>query len=418
MSDNKQNLETLAKEFADARDNVKAIGEEIKGRMEKGEKNFDALKEQADEALIALNGLKAQVLDLEQKAVRPGGDEPVVQKSIGQRMIESEQFIKLTGENGGRGRAVLELKAGELGSATTDTDGAAGDLVQTTRLPGVLGLPQRRLVVRDLLTGGTMGGNALEYVQETGFTNNADVVAEFAKKPQSSIKFDVKTTSAKVIAHFMKASRQILDDAPQLRSIIDGRLRHGLKLKEEDQLLNGNGQGQNLHGLLPQANTFANPTSLAGYTIIDQLRLAALQVALAEFDATGFVINPKDWAEIELMKDSLGRYIIGNPQGTISASLWNLPVVATQAMAPKNFITGAFDMGAQIFDRWQDRVEVATENEDDFIKNMVTVLAEERLAFAVYRPEAFVKGTLAAVAAGGSGGGSVVTGPGSGAIGG
>ena len=86
-------------------------------------------------------------------------------------------------------------------------------------------------------------------------------------------------------------------------------------------------------------------------------------------------------------------------------------------MAPKNFITGAFDMGAQIFDRWQDRVEVATENEDDFIKNMVTVLAEERLAFVVYRPEAFVKGILAATSQG-SGGGNVVTGPGSGAIGG
>lgn len=417
MSEQEKGMKELAGEFAKARDDVKAIGEEIQGRMEKGEKNFEALKEQADEALVTLNGLKAQVQELEQKAARDGTTEPVAAKSIGQRLVESEQFIKLVGEKAGRGRASLELKAGELGSATTDADGSAGDLVQTARLPGILQMPQRRLVVRDLLTGGTMGGNALEYVQETGFTNNADMVAEFGKKPQSSLKFDVKSTSAKVIAHYMKASRQILDDAPQLRSIIDGRLRHGLKLKEEDQLLNGDGQGQNLHGLLPQANTFANPTSLAGYTIIDQLRLAALQVALAEFDATGFVINPKDWAEIELMKDSLGRYIIGNPQGTIAASLWNLPVVATQAMAPKNFITGAFDMGAQIFDRWQDRVEVATENEDDFIKNMVTVLAEERLAFAVYRPEAFVKGTLAATSQG-SGGGNVVTVPGSGAIGG
>lgn len=395
MSEQEKNMKELAAEFGKARDDVKSIGEEIKGRMEKGEKNFDALKEQADEALITLNGLKAQVQELEQKAAREGQDEPVETKSIGQRLVESDQFVKFIGE-GGRGRAMLELKAGELGSATTDADGNAGHLVQTTRLPGILQMPQRRLVVRDLLTGGNMGGNALEYVQESGFTNNAEMVAEFGKKPQSSLKFEVKSTSAKVIAHHMKASRQILDDAPQLRSIIDGRLRQGLKLKEEDQLLNGDGKGQNLHGLLPQSTAFADPTAMSAYTIIDQLRLAALQVALAEFDATGFVLNPKDWAEIELMKDSLGRYIIGNPQGTISASLWNLPVVATQAMTAKNFLTGAFDLGAQIFDRWQDRVEVATENEDDFLKNMVTVLAEERLAFAVYRPEAFVKGTLAA----------------------
>ena len=391
MSEQEKGMKELAGEFAKARDDVKAIGEEIQGRMEKGEKNFEALKEQADEALVTLNGLKAQVQELEQKAARDGTTEPVAVKSIGQRLVESEQFIKLVGEKAGRGRASLELKNGELGDYT------AGALVQTTRLPGIVQEPHRRLVVRDLLAGGTMGGNALEYVEEDFFVNNADMAEEFSQKRQSSMEFKVKSTSARVIAHYMKASRQILDDAPQLRSIIDGRLRYGLKLKEEEQLLNGNGQGQNLHGLLPQASNFANPTTMAGYTIIDQLRLAALQVALAEFDATGFVINPKDWAEIELMKDSLGRYIIGNPQGTISASLWNLPVVATQAMAAKSFLTGAFDMGAQIFDRWQDRVEVATENEDDFIKNMVTILAEERLAFAVYRPKAFVKGTLAAV---------------------
>ena len=391
MSEQEKGMKELAGEFAKARDDVKAIGEEIQGRMEKGEKNFEALKEQADEALVTLNGLKAQVQELEQKAARDGTTEPVAVKSIGQRLVESEQFIKLVGEKAGRGRASLELKEGEL------VDYTAGALVQTTRLPGIVQEPHRRLVVRDLLAGGTMGGNALEYVEEDFFVNNADMAEEYSQKRQSSMQFKVKSTSARVIAHYMKASRQILDDAPQLRSIIDGRLRYGLKLKEEEQLLNGNGQGQNLHGLLPQASNFANPTTMAGYTIIDQLRLAALQVALAEFDATGFVINPKDWAEIELMKDSLGRYIIGNPQGTISASLWNLPVVATQAMAAKSFLTGAFDMGAQIFDRWQDRVEVATENEDDFIKNMVTILAEERLAFAVYRPKAFVKGTLAAV---------------------
>ncbi|MBD4918851.1 phage major capsid protein, partial [Xanthomonas citri pv. citri] len=78
---------------------------------------------------------------------------------------------------------------------------------------------------------------------------------------------------------------------------------------------------------------------------------------------------------------------------------WGLPVVATQAMAAGQFLTGAFDAGAQVFDRWAARVEVATENQDDFIKNMVTILAEERLSLAVYRPESFIKGALAAGAA-------------------
>jgi len=286
----------------------------------------------------------------------------------------------------------MTIKAA-ITSVTTDTDGAAGDLVQTTRLPGVQALPQRRMTVRDLITPGNMDGNALEYVKETGFTNNAGMVAEGAKKPESSLKFDLVSTTAKVIAHYMKASRQILSDASQLASLIDGRLRYGLAFKEEQQLLNGDGTGQNLLGIIPQATAFAAPFDPAGTeTNIDNIRLAFLQAELAEFPSTGVVMNPIDWARIELLKDTTGRYIIGNPQGIIGASLWNRPVVTTQAITVDKFLAGAFKLGAQLFDRWQARVEVATENEDDFVKNLVTVLAEERLALAVYRPEAFIYG--------------------------
>ena len=249
------------------------------------------------------------------------------------------------------------------------------------------------MTVRDLITPGNMDGNALEYVKETGFTNNAGMVAEGAKKPESSLKFDLVSTTAKVIAHYMKASRQILSDASQLASLIDGRLRYGLAFKEEQQLLNGDGTGQNLLGIIPQATAFAAPFDPAGTeTNIDNIRLAFLQAELAEFPSTGVVMNPIDWARIELLKDTTGRYIIGNPQGIIGASLWNRPVVTTQAITVDKFLAGAFKLGAQLFDRWQARVEVATENEDDFVKNLVTVLAEERLALAVYRPEAFIYG--------------------------
>ena len=119
---------------------------------------------------------------------------------------------------------------------------------------------------------------------------------------------------------------------------------------------------------------------------------------MAEFPATGVVLNPIDWDVMGGVKDTTGRYIIGNPQGTASPTLWGLPVVATNAMAEDKFLVGAFRLGAQVFDRWLARVEVATENEDDFIKNLVTILCEERLALAVYRPQAFIFGDLGRVA--------------------
>lgn len=377
--------------FKTSVDAVKAIAEEALGKAQAGETASASLKEKADEALIKMNTLGEQVAQIEQKLAQ-GAAQPAAEKSVGEQFVEQESVKNLASAPSGGRRADMRIKA-TITSATTDAAGSAGSGVQTTRLPGILELPQRRLTVRDLITPGRMDGSSLEYVKETGFTNNAAPVAEGAAKPSSDLKFGLVTTSAKVIAHWMKASRQILDDFAQLRSIIDQRLLYGLADKEEAQILNGDGTGQNLHGIVPQASAYSAPFTPASETAIDTLRLAMLQAALAEYPATGHVLHPIDWAAIELTKDTLGRYIIGNPQGTLAPTLWNLPVVATQAMAQGDFLTGAFRLGAQVFDRWDSRVEVGFEN-DDFTKNLVTVLGEERLALAVYRPEAFIYGTL------------------------
>ncbi|MFL4437568.1 phage major capsid protein [Acinetobacter baumannii] len=391
-----QNLEQLAQEFKKQVDEVKGIAEDFKGKREHGDKIAEGAKQAADEAIVKLNELKARIDEVEQKAARRPNDQSNEQKSLGRQFVESEQFKSLTGSAGQRGKANLEIKA-TITSVTTDTAGAAGDLVQTTRIPGIIAPPDRKLTIRDLLMQGRMDGNALEYVRETGFTNSAGMVAEGTRKPESDLKFDLVSTTAKVIAHYMKASRQILDDASQLQSYIDGRLRYGLAFKEEQQILNGDGTGQNLLGIIPQATAYVRPTGVtpSQETIIDTLRYAMLQAILAEYPASGHVLNPIDWASIETLKDTTGQYIIGNPQGTLNPTLWGLPVVETQAITAGKFLTGAFSMGAQIFDRWLSRVEVATENEDDFVNNLVTILAEERLALAVYRPEAFVYGNLA-----------------------
>lgn len=378
---------------------VKEAGEKALAEAAKGVQMSTANKEKVDEMLLKQGELQANLQAAQQalaKIEANGGGAAAPHQSLGQSFVESEDVKAFLAKTTPRGRVDMPVKAA-ITSLTTDADGSAGDLVQTTRLPGVLGLPERRMTVRDLISPGTMDGSALEYVKETGFTNNAAPVAETAKKPESSLKYDLITTSAKVIAHFVKASRQILSDASQLASLIDHRLRYGLAYKEELQLLNGDGTGQNLLGIIPQATAFDDPLDMPDTTQIDLLRLALLQAELAEYPSTGMVLNPIDWARIELAKDSTGRYIIGNPQGVIGASLWNRPVVTTQAIAVDKFLAGAFQMGAQVFDRWQARVEVATENEDDFVKNLVTILAEERLALAVYRPEAFVYGDFGLV---------------------
>jgi HK97 family phage major capsid protein len=123
-----------------------------------------------------------------------------------------------------------------------------------------------------------------------------------------------------------------------------------------------------------------------------------LQAALAELPPDGIVLHPSDWARVELHKDADGNYMFGGPQGATAPRLWGLPVVATQAMTIDKFLVGAFKTAAQIFDRMAIEVLVSSENEDDFVKNMITIRAEHRLALAVYRPTALIYGDLGFVA--------------------
>lgn len=148
-----------------------------------------------------------------------------------------------------------------------------------------------------------------------------------------------------------------------------------------------------LHGIVPQAQDFAPAFTVEFQTPIDDLRLAMLQSQLARLPATGIVVHFMDWAKIELTKDANGQYILANPLRLAGPTLWGLPVVATEVPEFEGqFLTGAFRTAAQIFDREDANIVIATTNVDDFEKNMITVRCEERAALAVKRPEAFVTG--------------------------
>jgi HK97 family phage major capsid protein len=368
---------------------VKQFAEDMTKKVEAGADKADGafkdLTEKADKALNEQGELRARLQDLEQRvAMRRDAGQAEAPQSPGQVFSASEE-LKAFKAKGAKGRCVVDMAA-----VTTLSVGSA--LTEPQRLSGFINIPDRRLTVRDLLTPGRTSQNAIQYVKETGFTNNADVVTEGTTKPESDIAFDLETVAVVTIAHFIIASKQILDDVPMLESHIDGRLRYGLAFVEEDQLLNGNGAGGNIHGIIPQATAYAPEFTVDEQTMIDQVRLAILQSELAEFPATGVVLNPIDWTRIELTKDLEGRYIFANPQSTAQATLWSRPVVATKAMDEDEFLVGAFRLGAQVFDREDANVEVSTEDSDNFRKNLVTIRGEERLALAVYRPEAFVYG--------------------------
>ena len=371
---------------------IKSFADKADAEIKAHGRILDDTKAALDKVLAESGQLAARLLELEQKGARRPGD-GASHKSVGERFTELPEFKSLM-ESGGRGKVRMAVKAVTTITSGTTGTGAAGAAIRPERLPGIITPAQRPLTIRDLLAPGRTSSNALEYVRETGFQNNAAPVAETALKPQSDLSLGTATANVRTLAHWFAASKQVLDDVPALQSYIDFRATYGLLFVEEQQLLAGDGTGQNLLGLLPQATPFSGGLRKTGDTKIDTIRRAILQVRVAEFRASGIVMSPADWADIELMKDTTGGYIWSNPAINNGQNLWGLPVVDTNSMANDHFMVGAFNIAAQVFDREQAAVEVSTEHADFFTRNLVAIRAEERIALAVYRPESFVHGTF------------------------
>ncbi|WP_122501475.1 phage major capsid protein [Pseudomonas viridiflava] len=398
MSEQAQLLAKMSAELEKASSDFSAKAESALGEAKKAGALSAETKAAVDEMALKFNTLteaekqlKAQLGELEQEFARiPTQAAAGVRETLGGTVIKSEALVEFAKSIQGNRRVSVPVNAALLST------GVAEGVVEPQRLPGIDVMPKQRLFIRDLIAPGRTSSPAIFWVQQTGFTNAARVVAENTTKPYSDIQFDTKITPVTTIAHMFKASKQILDDFAQLQSTIDAEMGYGLKYAEESEILFGDGTGVHLHGIVPQATAYDAAFTPEAMTHIDQLRLAMLQSQLARLPASGHVLHFTDWAKIELTKDSLGRYIIGNPLSLAGPTLWGLPVVATELAAfLGKFLTGAFQTGAQIFDREDANVVISTENADDFEKNMISIRCEERLALAVKRPESFIYGTFA-----------------------
>lgn len=403
MSDTNELLKSLKAQIEKANSDFNAKAESALTEAQKAGGLSAETKEAVDKMALELNALreaektiKSAMGELEQHiAQMPLQNALKAAQSFGQQLVSAEVLKDINSSIQGNKRISVPVQAALISS------GVAEGVVEPHRLPGVDVAPKQRLFIRDLIAPGKTTSPAIFWVQQTGFTNKASVVPENTTKPYSDIEFATKITPVTTIAHMFKASKQILDDFSQLQSLVDAEMRYGLKFVEEQEILFGDGSGAHLHGIIPQASKYKPEFSVEKQNGIDDLRLAMLQSQLARFPASGHVLHFIDWAKIELTKDSLGRYILANPASLTGPTLWGLPVVATETAAFKGkFLTGAFNAGAQLFDREETNVVISTENADDFEKNMISIRCEERLALAVKRPEAFVYGDFTVAGAG------------------
>lgn len=288
----------------------------------------------------------------------------------------------------------LEQKATVDSSATT----SVGLLIQPLRRPGFLTEPEEPLWIRDLLPTLSISTNAVEWVVEKpgSFTNGAAIQENEGdqKGEAGPPTYEEMSDTVKTIAHWIPITRQAMSDLPLLRSLIEQKMVRGLREVEEQQLLYGAGTGGNMLGIVPQASEYDVSKTVIGDSMVDQVRRMVLQARLRMYPVDSVVLNPTEWAAIELMKTDDKAYLFSNPTSGAPARLWGKTVVESAGMTQGEFLAGGFRLGATLWDREQITIRIAEQHADFFTKNMVALLVEERIMLTVERPQAFVKGTF------------------------
>jgi HK97 family phage major capsid protein len=372
---------------------VKTILDGIKSSVETVVTNqktaFAALQAQVDAIDVKTSGTLANYT----------APQPMVE-----RLKEHEGFQRLLHDR--RGSAILTLSGKDaedmLQRKTTIT--SAGQGFQTTgvlpidRDTGITAEARQQLTVRDALTARPTAMGMVDYVRVSTPLGLASPQVEASTKAENALAFTSASERVRTIATWIPASRQILDDFGELAAFLETSLSYYVNLEEEIQMLSGDNTGENLHGLIPQAAAFNTSLlgSSSGWNRIDAIGRAIQQLTTAkELSPTFVVMNPSDWYSIRLTKDTLGRYIIGDPQTTARAMLFDLTVIPTTSITAGSFLVGSGNPAAvEIRDRMELQYEISTEYLDFFAKNLVACRAEKRLALVVKRPSSFVTGTF------------------------
>ncbi len=329
-----------------------------------------------------------------QKGVRIEREEPI--QSIGQQFIASEAFKSLM--SGQSGRARVELKntvIGEGGSPANPID----TLAPADRMPGIVPGAFRSLSLLDFIPRGVTSSNLVEYTKEDTFTNDAAETRENAAKPESDVTFTLVSVPVRTIAHWLKISKQAMEDAPAVATYIDGRLRHGVLNRLQTQVVAGNGTSPNISGILASGNS-TTVTAATGDNALDFANKLKYAVIAAEYQPSVYMINPADWGKIERLKKGTGdaSYIaaegaINYLQSGLVPTLWGLPVIASNAVTAGTLICAASD-AMMLWQRSGVVVEAFEQDSDNAQKNLVTIRAEMRGAFSVFRATAIQKGTI------------------------
>ncbi len=379
-------LTAIAKKLNERMKTLDDLISKHKDTLENG-KLPDELRKKLDDDAKVVSDLIARFSEIEQKLVDQVHQRQADPNTVGSVLTRNTELRKqIDAIKARRGRVNIEgIQARNIVSISGIGTNASLATIDVQRTQ------EQKLALLDLITWMPVTTDLVPLLRESAYDIMADEVDEGEAKPESNLEFGVVDITISVVAHWIRITKQLLDDMPALASYIEGRLAYGVRLKLEAKVINGT--TTSFDGLMKVGNSLvAIPEALA----IDTINTAKYQVWGSGVMPEAVLLNPVDWGKIEREKTDDGHYIYGSPGAVVQPVLWGLPVVLSAAQVEGKFWLGNLTLGVTGYVREEVNVEASTEDGDNFRKNLVTLRAEMRAGFGVAIPDAMVTGDLVA----------------------
>jgi HK97 family phage major capsid protein len=360
-------------------------GEEVKASGKASQDTVTALDKLGEQQ----REIADRMLSIEQSGGGThGGGETVA--SMGKQFTNSTPYANFI--SGSSQKARFEVQNNTLTGSDAN--------VAPDRKPGIVPGDSQILTLESIFPSIPTSSNAIEYTKEDSFTNSAAEVAEGGTKAQSALTWALGTMPVSTIAHWLKISRQLADDAPALAAYVNLRMIYGVNRRVETQLGAGNGTAPNISGILDTGNFTAHGFADAalGSTM---KKFALVRKIIASLRSSGFMadavlLHPADAAQIDIdhfqASTNAARF---TTDGMGQARLFGLPVIESNGVTEGQVVVGAFMECGTIHNREGVVVEMSDSDDDNFTKNLVTIRAERRLALTIERPSGIIAGDLA-----------------------
>jgi HK97 family phage major capsid protein len=291
-----------------------------------------------------------------------------------------------------------------LKKTTSESDSLTGDVIEPQRVPELTRDPVRSVFIESIAdVTSNMTSDSLSYVEVVNESGAPLPTAELATISEKDFEFQEFKAPLKKITVMNKHSVEILKDAPQLVNAIKAWLQEDINIVTDQQLINGNGVGDNLQGVFGVASVLDGSSigskRVEFANLADVLRVAITKIAVSgkgKFVANYVLLNPADADELDLTKDENGQYVLPPFKSADGNVIKGARIIENVGIPAGTFLVGDF---RKLHLGTKGGVEIEMTNSDgtDFAKDILSVKLRRRVASYVRQNDsgAFWTGNIA-----------------------